>query len=345
MEYTNLGKTGLRVSRLCLGCMGFGDPAKGQHSWTLDEAQARPILRQALDLGINFFDTALAYQGGSSEQYLGRALKDYARREDVVVATKFLPRTQAERDTATPGQQHVERMLDRSLLNLGMDYVDLFIYHMWDYQTPLYEILEGLNRVVRAGKARYTGISNCFAYQLVQANALAKAEGFPQFVSVQSHYNLIYREIERELLPLCREEGIALTPYSPLAGGRLARPGGVHTQRLTADSYAKFKYDGAEGLDRPVLARVEELARRRGVTMAQLSLAWLLHQGTVPVVGATKLSQLTDAVNAAGLSLTPEEQSYLEAPYLPHKLSGVMAQNTPPQKYEGGYPHHDTAHH
>lgn len=331
MEYHKLGTSDLRVSQLCLGCMGFGDPARGQHSWTLDEARTRPILQKALELGINFFDTALAYQGGTSEEYLGRALGDFARREDVVVATKFLPRTQEEIDAAVPGQQHVERMLDRSLRNLGMEYVDLYIYHIWDYQTPLYEILEGLNRVVRAGKARYIGISNCFAYQLLKANALAKAEGFPQFVSVQSHYNLIYREAERELLPLCREDGIALTPYSPLAGGRLARRGGVSTQRLEEDRYAKFKYDAAGALDRPVLERVEALAQARGVTMAQLSLAWLLHQGTTPVMGATKLSQLEDAVQAAALRLTPEELAYLEEPYFPHRLSGVMAQNTPPK--------------
>lgn len=218
MKRIRLGNSDLRVSRICMGCMGFGDAAAGQHSWTLDEEHSREIIKIGLGLGVNFYDTAIAYQNGTGEQYLGRALRDFARREDVVVATKFLPRTQEEIANGISGQQHIARMLDKSLDNLGMDYVDLYIYHMWDYQTPLYDIMDGLNRIVKAGKARFTGISNCFAWQLAKANALAQREGFAQFVSVQGHYNLIFREEEREMAPYCMEENIALTPYSALAG-------------------------------------------------------------------------------------------------------------------------------
>ena len=220
MRYTKLGNSDLTVSRICMGCMGFGDAACGQHSWTVDETQTREIVKRGLDLGINFFDTAIAYQSGTSEQYLGRALRDFAERDNVVVATKFLPRTPQEIAEGISGQQHIQRMIDKSLQNLGMDYVDLYIYHMWDYETPLYDIMDGLNRVVKEGKARYIGISNCFAWQLAKANALAAAEGFAPFVSVQGHYNLIFREEEREMAPYCREENIAMTPYSALAGGR-----------------------------------------------------------------------------------------------------------------------------
>ncbi len=219
MNYSKLGNSELVVSRICMGCMGFGDAKNGQHSWTLDEEHSREIIRRGLELGINFFDTAIGYQSGTSEQYVGRALKDFAKREDVVVATKFLPRTQEEIASGVSGQQHIERMINTSLKNLGMDYVDLYIYHMWDYETPLYDIMDGLNRIVKAGKARYIGISNCFAYQLAKANALAEKEGFAKFVSVQGHYNLIFREEEREMAKLCAEDNIAMTPYSALAGG------------------------------------------------------------------------------------------------------------------------------
>lgn len=240
MQYTELGNSDLRISRICMGCMGFGEAGNGQHSWTVDEAHSRAIIKKGLELGVNFFDTAIAYQSGTSEQYLGRAIRDFAKRDDVVIATKFLPRTDAELEAGVAGQRHVERMLDKSLHNLGMDYVDLYICHMWDYNTPLYDIMEGLNNAVRAGKVRYIGISNCFAYQLAQANALAEREGFAKFVSVQGHYNLIFREEEREMARLCREENIAMTPYSALAGGRLARRPGETSKRLREDSYAKL---------------------------------------------------------------------------------------------------------
>lgn len=328
MQYTKLGNSDLTVSRICLGCMGFGDPAKGQHSWTLDEEHSREIIRRGLELGVNFFDTAIAYQSGTSEQYLGRALRDCAKRDEVVVATKFLPRTPEEIDQDITGQQHIARMLDKSLQNLGMDYVDLYIYHMWDYQTPTYDILEGLNAVVRAGKARYIGISNCFAWQLAKANALAEKEGFPRFISIQGHYNLLFREEEREMAPYCAEENIAMTPYSALAGGRLSKKPGENSKRLLEDSYAKLKYDGTAEQDMEIIWRVAELADRRGVSMTEISLAWLLTKVAAPVVGATKLHHIEGAAKAAELTLTAKETAYLEEPYLPHKLVGVMAQNT-----------------
>ena len=310
-----------------MGCMGFGDAGSGQHSWTLDEEHSREIIRCGLEHGINFYDTAIAYQGGTSEQYLGRALRDYAKREETVVTTKFLPRTQEEIESGITGQQHIERMIDLSLANLGMDYVDLYIYHMWDYQTPLYDIMEGLNRVVRAGKARYIGISNCYAWQLAKANALAEKEGFAQFVSVQGHYNLIFREEEREMAKLCAQDNIAMTPYSALAGGRLAKRPGETSRRLTEDSYAKSKYDATAEQDRAVILRVEELAEKHGVSMTEVSLAWLLTKVTSPVVGATKLHHVEGAVKAVALELGDEELAYLEEPYVPHALVGVMAEN------------------
>lgn len=328
MRYTKLGNSDLSVSRICLGCMGFGDAKNGQHSWTIDEEHSREIIKRALELGVNFFDTAIAYQSGTSEQYVGRALRDFAKREDVVVATKFLPRTENEIAADISGQQHIERMLNTSLSNLGLDYVDLYIYHMWDYQTPLYEIMDGLNRMVKAGKVRYIGISNCFAWQLAKANALAEKEGFAKFVSIQGHYNLIFREEEREMAKLCAEDNIAMTPYSSLAGGRLSKHPGETSKRLEEDSYARLKYDATAEQDSEIIRRVAELADKRGVTMTEISLAWLLTKVTAPVVGATKLHHIEGAAKAVDLDLTAEELAYLEEPYVPHALVGVMAQNT-----------------
>ncbi len=328
MQYIKLGNSPLTVSRICLGCMGFGDPAAGQHQWTLPEAPSREILCHALERGINFFDTAIGYQNGTSEQYVGRALRDFAKREEVVVATKFVPRSAEEIAAGVSGQQHIANLLDRSLQHLGMDYVDLYIYHMWDYGTPLYEIMDGLNRVVKAGKVRAIGISNCFAWQLAKANALAEQEGFCKFVSVQGHYNLIFREEEREMVPLCQEDGIALTPYSALAGGRLSKRPGETSARLQQDAYARLKYDATAAQDALILERVAALADAHGVSMTEISLAWLLSKVTAPVVGATKFSHIDGAVAAVELSLSQEELAYLEQPYLPHALVGVMAQNT-----------------
>ena len=328
MKYTRLGNSDLNVSRICMGCMGFGEAAKGQHSWTLDEEHSREIIRRGLDLGVNFFDTAIAYQGGTSEQYVGRALRDFAKRSDVVVATKFLPRTPEEIEKGISGQQHIENMIDMSLRNLGMDHVDLYIYHMWDWNTDLYEIMEGLDRVVKAGKARYIGISNCFAWQIAKANALAEKEGFSKFVSIQGHYNLIFREEEREMVPYCQEENIALTPYSALASGRLSRkPGEGDTKRALEDAYAKFKYDATAKQDAVIIERVSELSEKHGVSMTEVSLAWLLSKVTSPVVGATKLHHIEGAAKAVELELTESEIKYLEEPYVPHALAGVMAQN------------------
>lgn len=328
MQYTILGNSELNVSRICMGCMGFGDAKNGQHSWTIDEEHSREVIKRGLELGINFFDTAIAYQSGTSEQYLGKALWDYARRDDVVVATKFLPRTQEDIEKGITGQQHIERMLNKSLANLGMDYVDLYIYHMWDHQTPLYDIMEGLNNVVKAGKARYIGISNCFAWQLAKANALAEREGFAKFISVQGHYNLIFREEEREMAGLCAEDNIAMTPYSALAGGRLSKMPSETSKRLEEDSYAKLKYDAMAEQDSMIISRVAELAEQKGVSMTEISLAWLLTKVTSPVVGATKLHHVEGAAKAVDLMLSDAELAYLEEPYVPHRLVGVMAQNT-----------------
>lgn len=332
MKYIKLGNSDLSVSRICLGCMGFGDPQNGQHSWTVGREKTEGIVKHAVEQGINFFDTALVYQNGTSEQYLGQALKKCISRDKAVIATKFLPRTPQEINENVSGQEHIRRMLDKSLMNLGTDYVDLYIYHMWDYNTPIYEIMEGLNNAVKAGKARYIGISNCFAYQLAKANDLADKEGFAKFVSVQGHYNLIFREEEREMVKLCKEDNIALTPYSALAGGRLSKHRGETSKRLREDSYARFKYGETESVDSAIIDRVADIAEKRGVSMTEVSLAWLLTKVTSPVVGATKVSHIDGAVKSTQLALTDEEISYLEELYVPHKLVGVMAENLPAEK-------------
>ena len=317
----------MKVSRICMGCMGFGDPTQGQHTWTLDYDQTREIVRRGLELGVNFYDTAIVYQNGTSEQFVGKVLRELCRRKDVVVATKFLPRTADEIRQGITGQQHVEQMLNKSLENLGMDYVDLYICHMWDYNTPIEEILEGMNLAVVSGKARAIGISNCFAWQLAKANATAERNGWAKFVSVQGHYNLLFREEEREMVPLCEEDNIALTPYSALAGGRLSKRSGETSKRLEEDNVAKMKYDAAAAQDSVIINRVAELADRYGVTMTQVALAWLLQKVTTPVVGATKLHHIEGAVAALDLHLTGDDMNYLEEMYTPHKLVGVMAQN------------------
>lgn len=327
MKYTTLGNSELKASRICMGCMGFGDAGAGQHHWTLDESASRAIIRYGLENGINFYDTAIVYQGGTSEQYLGRALRDFVRREDVVVATKFPGRSPEEIEAGISGKDHVRNKLDQSLKNLGMDYVDLYILHMWDYHTPIEETLEGLSDAVKAGKVRAIGISNCYAYQLAKANAIAEREGFPKFVSIQGHYNLLFREEEREMARLCKEDNIAMTPYSALAAGRLSRHPGETTRRLQEDAYAKYKYGAAADADAPIIARVTEIAEKRGVSMTEVSLAWLLSKVTAPVVGMTKPSHIDGAVKAVELELSEEEVRYLEELYQPHKLVGVMADN------------------
>lgn len=327
MKYTKLGNSDLNVSRICLGCMGFGEATAGMHSWTLNEEESRKIIKQALDLGINFFDTAAAYQGGTSEQFVGRALNDFANRNDVVVATKFGPRTAEEKEAGLTGKEFVLKRLEQSLKNLEMDYVDLYIYHMWDYNTPMEEIMEGLNEAVKSGKVRYIGISNCYAYQLAKANAYARSKGYPEFVSIQGHYNLLFREEEREMAKLCKEENIAMTPYSALASGRLAKKPGETSKRLEEDKYAKGKYDATKDIDNQIISRVVELADKRNCEMTQISLAWLLTKVTSPVVGATKPHHLDGAIKAVDIELNEEEINYLEELYQPHALVGVMAQN------------------
>ncbi|MCR5468392.1 MAG: aldo/keto reductase [Lachnospiraceae bacterium] len=327
MKYVNLGKSDLKVSRICMGCMGFGNASSGQHAWTLDEDASREIIKYGLEKGINFYDTAIAYQGGTSEQFVGRALKDFAKRDDFVIATKFLPRSEEEIAAGVSGQKHIENSLNKSLENLGLDYVDLYVYHMWDYNTPIEDIMEGLGAVVKAGKVRYIGISNCYAWQLAKANFYAREKGLPEFVSIQGHYNLIAREEEREMVPFCREENIALTPYSALASGRLSKRPGETSARLEMDAFAKFKYDKTKDTDALIINRVMEIADKKGVSMTEVSLAWLLSKVTSPVVGATKKSHIDGAVAAVELTLTDEEIAYLEEPYVPHELAGVMAQN------------------
>ena len=329
MKYVKLGNSELNVSRLCLGCMGFGDPTIGQHSWTIDEEHSREIIRRALDLGINFFDTAIGYQLGTSEQYVGKALRDMAKRDDVVVATKFLPRTQEEIAAGINGRQHVMNSIDSSLEHLGMDHVDLYIYHIWDYKTPAQEILQGMNDAVLAGKARYIGIANAYAYQVAKMNALAEKNGWARFISVQNHYNLIMREEEREMVPYCREENIAMTPYSALASGKLSKRPGETSKRQTEDSFMHFKYDATAEQDSSIVERVMELADRYGVEMTQISLAWLLTKVESPIVGATKLHHIEGAAKSIELQLTADDIRYLEEPYVPHNLSGVMAVNKP----------------
>ena len=327
MKYTTLGKSDLKVSRICLGCMGFGDVQMGMHSWTLPYEESKEIVKYALESGINFFDTAMGYQGGTSEEYLGRIIKECANREDVVIATKFVPRTESEIKNNISGQQHVENCLDASLKRLQMDYVDLYVYHFWDYNTPIEDIMEGLHNVIKQGKSRYIGISNCYAYQLAKANAIARQNGWDEFISIQGHYNLIFREEEREMVPLCKEENIALTPYSSLASGRLSKHPGEESKRMREDSFAKGKYDATADADLKIIHRVEEIAQIRGVSMSEVSLAWLIKKTTSPTVGATKKHHIDTAVKAVELELTDKEMKYLEELYVPHELVGVMAQN------------------
>lgn len=330
MKYTKFGSTDLNVSRICMGCMGFGDPNNGMHSWTLDYQASFEIIRRGFELGINFFDTAIGYQNGTSEQYVGKALKELTDRQHVVVATKFMPRT-SEQLTQISTQDHIEKMLNISLSNLGMDYIDLYILHMWDYGSNLYDVMEGLNHAVQSGKVRHIGVSNCFAWQISEANALAEREGFAQFVSVQGHHNLIYREEEREMKPYCDLKNIALTPYSALASGRLSKMSNETSQRMKEDTYAKFKYDRTAEQDQQVIQRVIELAERYKVSMTEIALSWLLTKVTSPIVGTTKVSNIETAVKATELELSKSDIQYLEELYLPHALTGIMAQNTTKQ--------------
>ncbi|RYG48827.1 aldo/keto reductase [bacterium] len=325
MEYTKLGKSGLEVSRICLGCMGFGDPQFGHHKWVIDPNASRAVVQQALELGINFFDTANVYALGTSEEYLGRALKDLARRDEVVVATKVHGRMREGANGAGLSRKAILGEIDNSLRRLGTDYVDLYQIHRWDYGTPIEETMEALHDVVKAGKARYIGASAMWAWQFSKALHVAEKNGWTRFVSMQDHLNLIYREEEREMLPLLREEGVASIPYSPLASGKLTRDWTAESSlRAQTDEILKGKYGATEEQDKAVVERVAEIAARHGVPRVHVALAWLLQKEPVaaPIVGATKASHLEDAVGAVSLKLSPEDVAHLEEPYVPHRVVG-----------------------
>jgi aryl-alcohol dehydrogenase (NADP+) len=323
MDYVNLGRTGLKVSRICLGCMSYGSPE--WRDWVLSEEDGRPFIRRALEMGINFFDTADMYSRGMSEEVLGRALADFTRREEVVVATKvFFPMSDGPNDRGL-SRKHITESIDASLRRLRMDYVDLYQIHRWDATTPIEETLSTLNDLVRAGKVRYLGASSMYAWQFAKALYLADLHGWTRFSSMQNHYNLVYREEEREMLPLCRAEGIGVIPWSPLARGFLAgkrRRGEEDTRRGKVDNFAHDLYYQPEDFD--VVDRVVALAERKGVKPAQIALAWLLHQPglTAPIVGATRMEHLEDAVAALEIRLDEEERKDLEMPYRPHQVLG-----------------------
>jgi len=324
MEYVKLGNTGLDVSRLCLGCMGFGDATRWVHPWVLDEEKTRPIIKKALDLGINFFDTANVYSNGTSEEFVGRALKDYANRDEIVLATKVYFPMQEGLNSGGLSRKAIMTEIDKSLKRLGTDYIDLYQIHRWDYNTPIEETMEALHDVVKAGKARYIGASAMYSWQFLKALHVAEKNGWTRFVSMQNHLNLIYREEEREMLPLCKEEKIGVIPYSPLASGRLTRDWSESTHRSETDQVQNSKYDATADADRIIVERVAEIAEKHGVPRVQIAIAWLLQKEpvTAPIIGATKISHLEDAVAALSVRLTPEEVTYLEEPYIPHQIVG-----------------------
>jgi len=323
MRYTKLGSTGLDISAIALGCMTYGDPARGAHEWTLSEDDSLPLLRQAYDLGINFFDTANVYSDGTSEEFVGRALAVLAPRDDVVIATKVHGRMRDGANGAGLSRKAIMTEIDHSLTRLGTDYVDLYQIHRWDAHTPIEETLEALNDVVKAGKARYIGASSMYAWQFSKALYLQKANGWARFVSMQDHYNLINREEEREMYPLCADQGVGALPWSPLARGRLTREWGTETTRSETDEFGKTLYS-TEGSDRAVADAVAEIATERGIPRAQVALAWVSANPVVsaPIVGASKPHHLTDAVASLDVQLTADEMARLEAPYAPHAVAG-----------------------
>jgi aryl-alcohol dehydrogenase-like predicted oxidoreductase len=326
MDYINLGKSGLKVSRLCLGCMSYGVPERGNHLWSLPEEQSRPFIKRALEVGINFFDTANVYSDGTSEEIVGRALRDFAKRDEFVLATKVHGQMRADPNGKGLSRKAIFSEIDASLRRLGMEYVDLYQIHRWDYDAPIEETLEALHDVVKAGKARYIGASSMFAWQFCRALDLSERHGWTQFISMQNHYNLLYREEEREMMPLCQAEGIGVIPWSPLARGRLTRPWEqkTTTQRAGSDAFGNILYGKTEAADKVIVDRVTDLAKKRGVPQAQIALAWMLQKPfiTSPIVGATKPQHLEDAVAALSVNLTPEEVATLEQPYVPHPIAG-----------------------
>lgn len=322
MQYITPEATDLRVSRLCLGCMTFGEPDRGKHAWTLPEESSRPLIQRALEGGINFFDTANSYSEGSSEEIVGRALRDFARHDEVVVATKVYHQVGDLPEGLSRAQ--ILRSIDDSLRRLGMEYVDLLQIHRWDYATPIEETLEALNEVVKAGKARYIGASSMHARQFAQALELQERNGWARFVTMQDHYNLIYREEENEMLPLCNRAGVSVIPWSPLARGRLTRPWGETTARLVSDEFGQSLYSATDSNDELIAANLAEVAEELGVGRAQVALAWLLSKPGVaaPIIGASRQDQLDELLNAVDLTLTPEQVEKLEAPYRPHPVVG-----------------------
>ena len=327
MQYATIGRTDIKVSRFCLGCMGFGEVREGAlHKWTLGPDDTKAIIKQTLATGINFFDTAMAYSFGTSEEYVGQALRELAPRDQWVIATKYSPRPASMIDPAVSGAEWIRTCIDNSLRRLGVDTIDLYYMHSWDYGTPIEESLEALNEAVIAGKVRALGVSNCHPYQLARANDIAAAHGLARFEAIQSHMNLIFREDERELLQLCAEDGISTMPYSALAAGRLSRKPGETSKRLELDTFAKGKYDATAEQDNVIIERVAEMAEKYETSMTAVALAWLLTKVTSPVVGATKPHHLEGPAAAADLVLAADDIAYLEEPYVPHALVGVMAQ-------------------
>ncbi|WP_174802086.1 aldo/keto reductase [Martelella limonii] len=324
MDYIKLGRTGLDVSRLCLGCMTYGEPDKGPHPWSLTEETSRPFIRKAIEDGINFFDTANVYSAGTSEEIVGRALKDFARREEIVLATKVHGRMHDGPNGAGLSRKAIMQEIDNSLRRLGTDYVDLYQIHRFDYDVPIEETLEALNDVVKAGKARYIGASSMHAWQFATMLATQKANGWARFVTMQNYVNLLYREEEREMLPLCEAEGVGVIPWSPMARGRLTRPFDTETNRTETDAFGKTLFAETEHADRKVVEAVEAIAKERGVPMAQIALAWVLAKKPVsaPIIGASKPHHLDDALGALTLELSDDEIARLEAPYIPHRVMG-----------------------
>jgi len=324
MKYVRLGRTGLEVSRICLGCMSYGDPARGAHEWSLPEEESRPFLKKALELGITFFDTANVYSAGSSEEIVGSALKDYARRDEIVLATKVHGRMGPGPGGGGLSRKAILAQCDASLKRLQTDFIDLYQIHRWDEQVPVEETLEALHDLVQAGKVRYIGASSMFAWQFSKALYTSELRGWSAFVSMQDHYNLLYREEEQEMLPLCEDRGVGVIPWSPLARGRLARAWDATTDRSRTDRFGSTLYGRQEDADRAVVDAVGEVAAARGVPRAQVALAWLLSrpQVTAPIVGATKQQHLDDAVAALDLHLEESEVARLEEPYVPHERAG-----------------------
>lgn len=330
MEYVKLGQTGLEVSKLCLGCMSFGDASLGFHSgWLLDEEKSCVIIKKALDLGINFFDTANGYAAGTSEEYLGRALKDFDNREDIVLATKCyfsdLPNGEKRPNNHDLSRKAIFHQVNRSLERLGTDYIDILYIHRWDYNTPIEETMTALNDLVRSGKVRYLGASAMYTWQFQKAQYVAEQYGWAKFSVMQNHYNLLYREEEREMIPFCQETGVVLAPYSPLASGRVVRDWTADTARSKTDTTAKSKYDSTEAQDMAIVQRVAEVAEKYGVSRTQVALAWLWQKGVhSPIVGVTKEKYLDDFMGAFDVHLTQEDMDYLGEKYLPHKVVGAL---------------------